>query len=58
MERFALSEDEAFSYLRRLSSDHEVRVRALAEEIVRTRVVPARPVDRPRLRREGSASPA
>jgi AmiR/NasT family two-component response regulator len=40
MERFSLSADEAFAYLRRRSNTDNVKLRDLAVEIVRTRCLP------------------
>lgn len=40
MERFWLTEDEAFRLLTRLSSEHEVKLRDIAAELVRTRELP------------------
>ena len=58
MERFAMSEEEAFLYLRRLSSDHEIRVRDIAEDLVRTRVVPRKAGHRPSLACDASDTEA
>ena len=41
MERFSLSEDEAFALLVRLSSEQQVKARVVAAELVRTRRLPA-----------------
>jgi len=40
MERFSLSADKAFAVLRRYSQDNNIKLRALAEEVVRTRELP------------------
>jgi len=40
MERFWLTEDEAFELLTRLSSEQEVKLRDIAAELVRTRQLP------------------
>jgi AmiR/NasT family two-component response regulator len=40
MERFDLAPDRAFAVLSRLSSQRNVKLRQLAEEIVRTRALP------------------
>ncbi len=41
MERFGLSEHQAFSVLRRYSQDNNVKLRSVAERIVTTRELPA-----------------
>ena len=40
MERFDLDDDKAFAVLRRYSQHHNVKLRAVAEELVRTRRLP------------------
>jgi len=40
MERFSLSEDQAFSVLRRYSQDNNVKLRTVAERIITTRRLP------------------
>jgi len=40
MERFSLTEDEAFGMLARLSSEQEAKLRDIAAELVRTRHFP------------------
>jgi AmiR/NasT family two-component response regulator len=40
MERFWLTDDEAFELLKRLSSEQEVKLRDIAAELVRTREIP------------------
>jgi AmiR/NasT family two-component response regulator len=40
MERFSLSEDEAFDLLVRLSSEQQMKARDIAAELVRTRRLP------------------
>ena len=42
MERFGLTADKAFAVLRRYSQDNNVKLRDLADEIVRTRQLPPR----------------
>lgn len=41
MERFGLDSETAFSVIRRISQDHNLKVHALAEELVRTGALPA-----------------
>ena len=41
-ERFTIDEAVAMAYLTRLASDHEVKVRVIAEELVRTGTVRAK----------------
>ena len=42
MERFDLSADQAFSVLRRYSQDRNLKLRAVAEEMIASRELPAR----------------
>lgn len=41
MERFGLSADQAFNVLRRASTSHDVPLREIADELIRTRELPA-----------------